>query len=179
MLSASVYAALAILSFLCAIAQSRAMPLDQELMPWRFCALLLGLLAIISFSEADIALLAWLREQARRAGWYEQRRNFQLLAIFCSTIGMGFAVFCLSSRYSLQAITLLQKSCLLAVFTLAALTLVRLISYHYSDQFLDMSVLGLTISQQLKLLATGLIGFATFRELLNSFVHLKAGVSNV
>jgi hypothetical protein len=124
-----------------------------------------GLLAVIganALARADLLLIYLLREVAHAQGWYEQRRDWQVLALGALAASGLLVLGCVRAR--LQAVWSRHASAALGLGLLAGVAALRAVSLHATDLALNVHVLGVSVARLLEFAGLGLIAAGALRR---------------
>jgi hypothetical protein len=111
---------------------------------WAAVTLLLGALGINKQLDLQTLFTQLARSLAWRQGWYEQRREAQILfAAAAVCVGLVAAAFLLwlMRRSAIPTRIVIVGCCLLIVFVL-----VRALSFHHFDRFIGYDILGVRMN---------------------------------
>ena len=128
---------------------------------WFLAAGLLALIGVNALVRVDLLAIFVLREVARAQGWYEQRRDSQLLALGALAVAGMLALGWQRTR--LQAVWSRCATTVLGVCLLVGVAALRAISYHDIDRAFDVHLLGLSTGRLLEFTGLGLTAAGTLR----------------
>jgi hypothetical protein len=128
---------------------------------WLMAAGLLALIGANALVRVDLLAIFLLREVARAQGWYEQRRDSQLLALGALAVVGMLALGWLRTR--LQAVWSRCATAVLGVCLLVGVAALRAISYHDIDRAFDVHLLGVSTGRLLEFAGLGLTAAGALR----------------
>ena len=99
---------------------------------------------------------------AHHQGWYEQRREFQIWILLA--VLSGCAVFVGWFVWRCQAFWVRHRLLSIGAFFLLTFIVVRAVSFHSFDMFLDFRFLGVKMNWVLELGGIFLVGLSAIRE---------------
>jgi hypothetical protein len=128
---------------------------------WFLAAGVLAVIGANTLVRVDLLAIFLLREVARAQGWYEQRRDAQLLVLVAlATAGM-LALGWL--RIRLHAVWSRCATVVLGVGILAGVAALRAVSHHVTDLAFDVHLLGVSAGRLLELAGLGLTAVGILR----------------
>ncbi len=129
---------------------------------WLGVAVLMGLLCLNKQFDLQTLFTEIGREVSRSGGWYQQRRVIQLIfVVFVIAGATAFGIW-FSRRYHTFFLT--HRYLWLGLLFLLTFIVVRAVSFHHIDEFLNTDLLGFRANWILELGAISLIIFAALRK---------------
>ena len=128
---------------------------------WFLAAGLLALIGANALFRVDLLVIFLLREVARIQGWYEQRRDSQLLALGALAVAGLLALGWLRTR--LRAVWSRGATAVLGVSLLVGVAALRAISFHDTDRAFDVHLLGVSTGRLLEFAGLGLTAAGALR----------------
>ena len=149
------------LACLCTSYQAKLAKTNQENgFFWLGLTLLLIFLGLNKQLDLQTNFTEWLRETAKLHGWYEQRRNPQL--VFVTLMGLAVPLLLISLRAFLYNSWQRYKLTWIGIVLLVVFVLVRVASFHHVDTFFYKTIGSLRYYQALEMVAISLIIIGTF-----------------
>ena len=128
---------------------------------WFVAAGLLALIGANALARVDLLVIYLLRELANAQGWYEHRRDWQLLVLGALAATGLMALGGLRTR--LQAVWSRCASMVMGVSLLATVAALRAVSFHATDLALNAHVLGVSTGRLLEFAGLGLTAAGALR----------------
>jgi hypothetical protein len=156
----------------CYVKAKHHMQLAEPYRFWLLLGLFLLLLAINKQLDLQTLFTQLMRDAAVEHGWYEHRRQLQILFICC--VGLAMLIALITLRIALIDHWRRYQFIWLGLLFLSAFVLIRAASFHHIDIMIHESVMGLELNVVLENTALMLILLGTYRH--GQLVHSSAGV---
>ncbi len=133
-------------------------------MAWLFFAVALIICGLFGLLNGDAVISSYLRASSHEDGWYDIRRYFQFFFLFVVAV-LALKMY----RYLKELISREQDStngflALRGMCIEVIVTLLDTVSWHYSDDILNLSLMGISVSNALSILAMGMVITAAIRD---------------
>lgn len=136
----------------------------REATVWRAAAGLLALLALNAAIAPDRHIALCLREVAQSEGWYALRRPFQVAALTVLIAALAAAALRAWQRLGVSALPRCLQMVFAAHALLLAVPLLRAVSHHQTDRWLDSQLAGATAGRWIESLCLGVVLWTASRR---------------
>ena len=144
------------------VASAAARQMGDDGRPWAAAAVLLLVLGVDALYRLDLLAVGLLRELSRAQGWYAQRRLLQAPLAAAVAAGGLLGVWQLRRRGAERR---LDGPALAGLALLLTLALLRGVSLHATDLWLQARVAGISVGRHLEALALALFALAALRRI--------------
>jgi hypothetical protein len=148
--------ALATAGFACAAVWHSCRDGQAMRLSWLVAAALLPILALNTLMALDVLAILVLRGVAQQQGWYGLRRAIQVLALLVAT-GSAAVAWHRLRRLGLRPAPG-QRWLLLGLGLLVAVSLLRAVSLHATDQLIGVRMAGLSLGRFIDIAGLGSVG---------------------
>lgn len=128
---------------------------------WYAAAALLCGLGLNSVLQGDLFLTHALRELAKLAGWYAQRRELQYLMIAMVVAGGSLAAYWWRSKFA--ACEVPSPTVAWGLAALLTLLAIRTVSAHGTDAVINLRMAGISAGRMMEFAGIGLVALGSMR----------------
>ena len=132
------------------------------------CIILCALALSRGFALHDQMILE-LRELAIRHGLYEYRRPFQGILLLLSSLLLVFI-----QRNTWQELSQSERLVAWGVTLSFSITFLRMVSFHYVDQFIQFTLFGSSVASLLELIGISIIALAVYYSIGEGRIRLRS-----
>jgi len=133
---------------------------------WRVFAIALMMQAMFSLLRGNLLLTDSLREAAQVDGWYDYRRFLQFLLLIFILPKIWRLYEFLKSRVGQGKDAVNAHLALRGISLQLGVTLLQVVSFHYTDLILNLQLLGMSLADLLSLFSMIMVVVAAIRDLV-------------